>query len=818
MEIKRRDFLKLFSAASGAVILGGCGFDDTFALPDELLEKLKKGPGIETWKNTVCRLCPGGCGIRVRLIDDVPVYVKGNPIHPVNQGGMCPLGLNALHLLYNPDRVRSPLKRTGKPGEGKWQQISWDEALKTISDALVKLRNEGKAHQVSFLGHNEHGLMHEFIARFMKAYGSPNYYQFSSFQNDGIAYSLVQGHSQIPSYDFLNATLILSFGANFLEEGYSPIYYTKLYSHHQDRGTRYIQIEPRISLTAANADRWIPLRPGTYGALALGIAYVLIREELYDAEFVRTHTHGFEDWTDRSGEKHLGFKSIVLGNYYPERVSEITGVSSETILEIAREVGVAQRVVVLGDQGTIDNTNGTFTLMAVHSLNALLGNFEKEGGIFFIDVPPFGKLHTILDDVAARTGNQQKPIARPPDDTFPLTHFSIESFTKNILADQPYPLSVLFLYKGNPLFQTLNQHDFAKALTKIPLVVSFDSVINETSEYAHLLLPDHTFLEAWEEISNVPSVGFSHLSIQQPVVAPFYDTKHTGDVLLELAKRIGGTVAASFPFEGYQEAIKLRMKGVYESGEGAVVSEGMKKLWLEYLQQRGWHAGRYESFEGFWDQLLERGGWWNPVRKQRNWNAIFQTPSGKFEFYSSKLKTAIESLIKKDGGKSVSQSMELILNELNISARGDSVYLPHYEPVPYEPDMPLYLTTFQVLPNRDGEGSNLPMMQEMFGYSRRQWWRSWVEIHPETAAMYGISDESWVWVESSVGNLKVQVKIVPGIMSHVIAIPFGMGHTSYGRYAKGHGVNPYSIMRNLYDVLSGKPALEATKVRISPVS
>jgi anaerobic selenocysteine-containing dehydrogenase len=817
MEIKRRDFLKLFGGISGTVLLGSCGLDEVLDLPEKLIENARKGPGIESWQNTICGLCPGGCGIRVRLIDGIPVYVKGNPIYPVNRGGMCPLGLNALHALYNPDRVKGPMKRIGNPQSGKWEPITWDEALAAIADSLVKLRNEGKAHQVAFLGRDERGLIHDHISRFMRAYGSPNYFQFSSTQNDAVSYLLVHGRSQIPAYDFLNARMILSFGANFLEEGYSPVYYTKLYSLHRERQTRYVQIESRMSLTAANADWWIPVRPGSYGALALGIAYVLIREELHDLDFVKAHTFGFEDWTDRSGAKHRGFKNVVLGNYYPERVSEITGVPSATILELARQLGNTRQALVLGDQGTIDNTNGTFALMAVHSLNALLGNFEREGGIFFIDEPPFDRLPAIEEDAVSRTCNQQVPIAQPSDTTFPLTNFAIDSFAKNVLSDRPYPLSILFVHKGNPLFQTLNHHDFGNALKKIPLVVSFDSVVSETSEYADLILPEHTFLEKWSEISNVPSVGFTHVGIQHPVVTPLYDTRHTEDVLIELAGRIGGTVAGSLPFENYEEEIKFRMKGIYNSGKGSVVSKGVGRSWLEYLQQRGWQIGRYASFEEFWDQLLEYGGWWNPIRDPKSWRQVFQTPSGKFEFYSQKLKTTIDGLVNNMEGQSSSQNLDLVLNRLNISARGDNVFLPHYEPVPYDVDMPLHMITFRVLPNPDGQGSNLPLMQEMFGYAMHQHWRSWVEVHPDTAEMYGISDSDWVWVESSIGRIKVQAKIIPGIMPNIVAIPFGLGHSSFGRYAKGHGVNPNSIMRNLYDMVSGKPALEATKVRIALV-
>ncbi|MBF8247242.1 MAG: hypothetical protein HW374_42 [Bacteroidetes bacterium] len=814
MEIKRRDFIKIFGGVSGAVLFGGYGLEEVFKLPDNLVEQARKGPGVETWVNTTCGMCPGGCGMRVRLVDGIPVYVRGNPLHPVNRGGMCPLGLNALHQLYHPDRITGPLKRVGKPVGGQWESISWEEATEFIANALKDLRKEGKSHEVAFLGHDERGLMQQHVARFMKAFGSPNYYRFSATQNGDTAHALLHGHPRQPAFDILNTKLVLSFGANFLEGGYSPVYYTKLYSHHRERGTRYIQVEPRLSLTASNADRWISIRPGTYGALALGIAYIMIREELYDADFIRNRTFGFENWTDHAGVKHLGFKNMVLGNYYPDIVSEITGVPSATVLELARELGNTRPALVIGGQTTTDSTNGVFSLMAVQSLNALLGNYDKEGGIYFTEDLPLASLAPVQQDALSRKGNDGMPIGLSDENTFPLTAFSVESFVKNVLADRPYPIKVLFLSGGNPLFHSLNRHDFSEALAKIPLVVSFDSVVNETSEYAHFILPNHTFLERWDEISNVPSVNFAHASVQRPVMAPLYNTRHTADVLTELAHRLGGSVASAFPFKDYVEEIKHVMKGVYHSGEGAVVSEGIQHLWMEYLKERGWQIGRYASFEEFWNLLLERGGWWNPIRRQNRRQRMFQTSSGKFEFYSQRLKTTFDTLAK-TGSKETSYNAELILNKLNISARGDTVFLPHHEPVPYDGDKPLHLITFQVLSNRDGLSSNLPMMQEMFGYSVRRFWESWIEIHPKTASMHGITDGDWVWVESSIGSLKVRAKITQGILPDAVAIPFGLGHWSSGRYAKGYGVSPNSIMRNLYDLLSGKPALEATKVRVS---
>ncbi len=816
MEIKRREFLRLFGGLSGSFLFVGCGLDDVLDIPQSMIEQARRGPGIETWQNTICGLCPAGCGTRVRLIDDIPVSVKGNPVYPINRGGMCPLGLNALHSLYHPDRLKGPVQRKGTPDHATWESISWENALSQIAERLVELRVAGKPHQVAFLGHEENGLLKQHFARFMQAYGSPNYFQFAPSQNTVTPYSLLQGHLTLPAYDFLNARLIVSFGSNFLEEGSSPVYYTKVYSHHEEQQTRYVQIESRHSLTASNADQWIPIRPGTYGALALGLSYVLIREELYDREFVRSKTFGFEDRVDSSGVRHVGFKNMVLGNYYPERVEELTGVPSPVILQLGRELGNAHPALVVGDQGAIDNTNGTFSTMAIHSLNALLGNFEREGGIFFVDDPPFSRFEPVQLDVVARDGLKQSPIGISEGDVYPFTRFSIEAFTKNVLSETPYPLSVLFIRGGNPLFESLNRSKLAEALKKIPLVVSFDSILSETSEFAHLILPEHHFMERWDAISAVDSIPFAHVGIQHPVVQPFHDTKQVGDVLIGLAQQVGGVVGKAFPFSNYEEELKFAMEGVYKSGTGAIAAGGAGSLWIQYLQQRGWQIGRYSSFDEFWDRLVGQGGWWNPIRKRKNWDVVFKTPSKKFEFFSQTLKKALDNLTNQSGGESgTAQNYERVLNRLNISARGDTVFLPHHEPIPHEPDMLFHLVTFRVLPVRDGQGAALPMMQELFGHSANRHWESWAEIHPETAAINNISDGDWVLISSVVGSLRLRAKITEGIMPSVVAIPFGLGHTSLGRYAKGHGVNPNTIMRNLYDQLNGKPALQATKVKIA---
>lgn len=799
MLIERREFLKLIGGLSGAVVAGGAGLaavGQVLEVPDELIERVRNGPGIESWKSTVCGQCPGGCGIKVRLIDGIPVYIKGNPLHPINQGGMCPLGHSSIEVLFNPDRLKGPVRRVGPKGGGKWEPLDWDTATGRVASVLSTLRDNGRPHQVVFLGSDERGLMRRHIARFMRAYGSPNYYQVPSPYGSETATRLSIGRSVTPSPDLTGARLIVSFGSNFLEEGHSPVYYTKLYSRlrgiSDGRRPRFVQIEPRMSLTASNADQWIPILPGTYAALALGVAHILIREELYDAGFVRNQTFGFESWNDARGERHVGYKDLVLSDYYPERVSELSGVPSRTILELARNIGNTRPSVVLEGEGVTGSVNGTYAQMAVHSLNALLGNFGDEGAVIFPEPPPFSESRPVQLDDVAREGGAVEPVAPGLSGSFPITEYSFDDLSESLRSGRPYPIEVLFLYRGNPLFRLPGHNSLRQALERIPVVVSFDSFVTETNEYADMILPEHTYLERWDAISEVPSVAFTHVGIRQPVIEPIHDTRHTGDVLISFARDLDAPVSDAFPDQSYEDVIKDRLRGIYESGEGAVASPGLKEAWMEFMRQRGWQIGRYASFDSFWRELLEKGAWWNPIRTARDPSDFFRTPSGKYEFYAQGLRLE--------------------------PARPDHDHLPHHESVADADGMPLRLISFQTLTNRNGFGSNQPLMQEMFGYQVRHYWTSWAEINPETAEAFHIGDGDWVWIQSVVGSVRVQAKVVPGIAPGVLAVPFGLGHTSYGRYARDHGANPHMIMKGLYDRLSGRPALSETRVSLSQIA
>lgn len=774
MEINRREFLKVLGIMTGGLATASCGYDPRWSVPDDLIKAAQRGPGIETWRNTLCSRCAGGCGIRVRLIDGIPVKIEGNPLYPINRGGICPQGAAGLDVLYNPDRVKNPLLRSGDRGSGRWIPISWDEAMNMVISKLNSLRKAGTPNKVAILKEGASILMEDIFSLFMKAYGSSNIIDTSDGEEKYLAFFITQGLKGSVGYDLSRAKYILNFGANLFEEGPSPVYYMKEFKELREQvgqRAKIIHISPRLSTTGMKAAEWLQIKPSTYGALAYSIAYVLIKENLYDRGFVAQHTSGFDEWKD-----------YVLKEFYPSRTSQITGIPVEQILKISREFGYTKPALALCNHNASASSNGLFNVLAVHSLNALAGNFEKPGGILLADSIPLKELPELKLDGVAMVGLTKPAINNRQGN--PVRLKSFKGFIENLLSSKPYELDTLFIYNSNPLFTYPYQKRIKKALERIPFMVSFSSFIDETTEYADLVLPDHTDMERWDLNPSVHTVTFPCLGIQMPVVEPFYDTKHTGDVLLAIASRISGI---SLPFKNSLELLKFRVEGIFKVGSGLLASEVFETSWEDFLRKRGWLGLRYGNFEEFLNTLVEVSGWWEPVYQYGEWKRVFKSKEGRFRF------------VFEVSGK------DFLKTYRSPESKGE------------KDKFPLYLNIFEMLTNIRGKGANSPLLQEMFGFYHKRHWDSWVEINPKLAQRLRLEDGDLVEVESQVGKIRVAVKVYQGVMSEVINIPFGQGHTSYGRYARGIGVNPYSLVVENWDDISDLPALNDTMVRITKI-
>ncbi len=275
--MERRAFLKTVAGCTSALTL--LQWDSLLAATGFHQEGPYNGPLLTSYVNSTCGACPGGCGIRVRKVDGLPVTVDGNPIHPVSRGGLCPVGAASLALLIHPDRIQQPLRRSGPRGSGEFSPISWDEAEGLIAEQLTALKQSGTPEQLLFIDSRAGGPGAELAARFTADFGSPNFY--SSGEPVTSAAAAVWGDAGTSvSYNLENARMILSFGHPLFEGGNNPVYYAGLRSRLLDKpeGQRghFVVIDARLSASAAKAERWVPIKPGTHGLGALGMIYLII--------------------------------------------------------------------------------------------------------------------------------------------------------------------------------------------------------------------------------------------------------------------------------------------------------------------------------------------------------------------------------------------------------------------------------------------------------------------------------------------------------------------------------------------------------------
>lgn len=792
MKITRRGLLQIAGAGIAGHIASGCKVLER-GYPEEYWVEKPPVPGAAEWAQgeerlvrSACLQCDGGCGIVVRVVEGRAVSIRGNHDYPTNQGGLCPKGLNGLQVLYDPDRIAGPLQRVGERGAGKWKRISWDEALAVVARDLRALRQNGESHCVAVLGGRYRGHMRDLVGRFLTAYGSPNEIDHESLCGtaEKVAYFLSQGIRDRLAYDWERTRYVLVFGAGFIESFRPTAMMLRIHGHMRQgvpgRRTKIVQIDPRYGVSAARADEWVQVRPGTDGALALGLAHVLIRDGLVNRQFIRDHTLGFDAWTDSAGRSHIGFKDLVLSSYAPTSVAETTGVAADTIERLAHEFAAHQPGVAVVGRGASAHTNGVYNVLAIHALNALIGSIDVPGGVLVQRTPPFASWpEPELDDVA-RLGLRRPRFDLDGGDVPPFADSQLSTLAERLERGQPYPLKALFFYYTNPLFSAPAPDRLRAAFQKVPLLVSFSPFMDESTAVSDLVLPDHTYLERWQLDVISPSVGFPLFSIRQPVVEPLHDTRSTGEVLIQIARAIDGTVGRSFP-ESELDMIKHLVRGVQESKLGSIWAQDFDEFWKKLLTAGGWWNSPYSFAE--WD---------NPLGE---WDSVLATPSGRYEFFCTRLD-----------------------ERLAVSDRRDEACVPHYEPIrPTEDgsEFPFVLVSYKTMTHAEGRGANQPHLQEVFGVQFDRCWGPWVEIHPDDAHTLGVEDEDDVWLRSPAGQVRVKAVVHDGTHPGTVNVPFEYGHTAYGRWAAGRGENVNPLATSAQVSLSGGTAWFDGRVAIT---
>jgi len=533
MKVDRRCFLGLgLGAVAGAVVS-----PPGAKLTDDLAIWTQNWPwtpvpkdGKVTYEQSTCSLCKGNCGISVRKVGGRPVHISGQEGHPVSGGGACLHGISGLQYLYGLTRINAPLKRNGKT----FEEISWKEAISLVSDKLNTMRENGDADKVACITGKERGSIPELFKRFMNAYGSPHYYSLPDMNTTWRMVSeKMHGTTADMGFDLENATHVLSFGTGLVEGWGSPVHNFLVNARRKDKGVKLIQVEPRLSNTAASADRWVPVIPGAEVDLALAMCGVIIKEKLYDTSYLVSYDTGFS-----------AFTRLVKTGYTPEKVEEKTGVAASAIKTMAREFAGAGKPLAIAGKGRGDTAGDFREFAAVHALNCLVGNINTKGGVWLNAEPEYLKFSGLQLDAAARKGAEK------------TSEKSVASLLQKISETGQSPVHALLMQDTNIAYTMHGTDQVVKALGKVPFKVCISSFMDETAKLADIVLPAHTFLERYEDLPSDASMSRQVVGLSVPVQKPLKNTMNPGDIVIRIAQAMNGGVSENFPWKTYEDCLE----------------------------------------------------------------------------------------------------------------------------------------------------------------------------------------------------------------------------------------------------------------------
>lgn len=725
--LSRRGFLGLCTAGAGATF-GLHNFN--YANAD-----IHTQPAEETIIPSTCNMCVNRCSIQCRVRDGVLDKIYGDPRNPKSRGNTCAKGQAGIMTLYDPDRIKHPLIRAGARGEGKWRRASWDEALDYVADNMVKIID--KHGPESLLWSSCTDLTEQLFVKFGKYLGTPNFSRHVTLclGSRNVGYFCTMGG--VPDSDLANARYILMFGANRLE-AFEPPYNSDLIEGIA-RGAKLVTVDPRLTHTAAKGT-WLPIKPRTDLALTLALMHVIIKEELYDKTFVAKHTSGFDE-----------LKSHVQ-KYTPEWAAQETDISAATIIEMAREMAAAApAVVVFPGRRSSWYTNDTHFRRSLGMLTGLLGAFDTRGGSFF----NAGKL---------KLGSYNwdiEPIDVPPrfdgfdKKNFPLAHHNDGGYIhlRDVFLNDTgkYPIKGWIFYKQNAMASIMDSQKTRQMMDKMDFICSIDIQPSQTAWMADVILPETTYLERLDPLW-APGGTVKYVSIRQPVVEPQGEARPILDILKGLAAKLDARHEFDTPLA---EAFDFTMEDFIDAQ--------LKPLPIdraELMKQGIWMP--HQSFK---------------MGAYRSGKKTFNTPSGKIEFVSERLK------------------------------RNGYDALPIYEKFTEEAGKQRLVTGrfawFTHAANQNNVWLNALSPEND------------IWINPDLAKDKNIKDGEYVRVKSPVAEVTIKAKVTPRIRKDTVFISHGWGTNSAGQTTlHGKGAADQLLMQSSADEITNNQALHETFVEI----
>lgn len=482
--------------------------------------------GIEIRK-TVCSICnpQTHCGVNAYVKDGVIIKVEGSKEHPHNEGTLCSKGSANRQYIYHKDRIRTPLIRRGKKGSGEFDPISWDDALGTIAERILKIKKEtGPESVVFFTGYTK--WMRPFLKRLAHSFGSPNYTTESSTCHYATVVATKLNYGGFGAPDIKNSNCLMVWSRNPF---YSNTAVVRGLLDARDRGMKIIEVGPLLTPLTAHADIHLRMRPGTSGALALGLAHVIIDEDLYDRDFVGKWTLGFEEYR------------AYVKKFTPRETEKITGVPAHLIRQAARLYADSRPASLMTSASpTVHHTNGVQNHRALTALVGLTGNFDQPGGNYMVPPSwvyvPSGVKTRQVEFEQSRPWNKMAP--RIGQDRFPVwSRLAPESQAMHIpfqiRSKQPYPVRAMLAF-GMRAAMWPGTDFMTESLKRLDFLVDVDLFMTDTARLADIVLPACSSFER-SELKVYPQ---NYVTWTQPVIEPLWESRSDTDIIFDLAKKI----------------------------------------------------------------------------------------------------------------------------------------------------------------------------------------------------------------------------------------------------------------------------------------
>lgn len=849
MRLTRRTFV-MASGAATAWLAAGCTALPP-AAPTSAFVPRKARPSTAAqgdWVASTCQGCTQWCAIQIFVQDGRAVRVRGNPASRTNHGYVCPRGHMIPQQLYDPDRIKVPMKRTnpvkGRGIDPKFVPITWDEALDTVADRLIELRRAGEPQKLVYLRGRYSPTSTELLyGALPKIFGTPNYFSHSAIcaEAEKMGPGLTQGYFGYRDYDLEKVDCLVLWGTDPLAS--NRMVPNTIHRFHEivARGT-VIAVDPRLSNVAAKAHEWLPVNPGSDGALAGAIAHVLLTEGLWNHEFVGNFKDGANLFvTGRSvdeaafaeKETHglVKWWNLELKDLTPAAAEKETLVPAAQIVRAARAMGkAAPRTIVWMGPGAAMTPRGTYAAMAVHALNGLVGSIDVEGGVWQNPSGPplvaFPKTDAYVDDLAKTASKLAKLDGRGAKDMPAMMNARPGSgvVTNNVangMLKDPQAVKVMIASWANFNFSCTGADRWDRAMARVPFFVHLVTSASEMTQFADIVLPS-TFnsAEGWSIVTNMGN-GHAYASIQQAAVKRLWDVRQEETEFVWL-------IAEKLAARGFPNLRDYCVKEFKDPETGRAATNAIE--FSEFAVKRSsasiWQAK--EPLKGDapvagWAEFRRRGMFSGPkYTLKKGWGGKFATASKRFEFYSETLKKGLLEHAKK-----YDTTVDDVLAASGYVARGERAFVPHYEPPKRHgslQDYPFAFVDYKSRLNREGRSANLPWYQEFKKLDPGDVsWGDVVKMNPRDGVRLGLKSGDTVRVTSPAGSIVTQLRLWEGVRPGTVAKCYGQGHWAYGRvaasdYAKAtpRGGNNNELLIDDYDRLSGSTARNGgyTGVRI----